>query len=105
LPDFPRHSRHSASRAPPSRAALASEPTDVLARLGRGEDVDPSEYTFRAAAQIETTAPEVDWLNKGIFISAADLQAAVVTCETYLVKWAAARRLALGQLGDAEKLR
>jgi hypothetical protein len=39
---------------------------DVLGRLGRGEPVDPSEYTFRAATQIETTAPRLDWLNKGV---------------------------------------
>ena len=31
-------------------------PADVLARLGRGEDVDPSEYTFRTSTQIETAA-------------------------------------------------
>ena len=52
-------------------------PAEVLARLGRGEDVDPSEYTFRAATQIETAAPELDWLNKGIFISVAGRQAAM----------------------------
>jgi muconolactone delta-isomerase len=60
-------------------------PTEVLARLGRGEDVDPSEYTFRAATQIETAAPELDWLNKGVFISVAGRQAARVIYETYLV--------------------
>src|ERR1700704_2930491 len=30
---------------------------EVLARLGRGEDVDASEYTFRTLTQIETAAP------------------------------------------------
>ena len=40
---------------------------DVLARLGRGEDVDASEYTFRTSTRIETAAPELDWLNKGRF--------------------------------------
>jgi muconolactone delta-isomerase len=60
-------------------------PAEVLARLGRGEDVDPSEYTFRAATQIETAAPELDWLNKGVFISVAARQAARVIYETYLV--------------------
>ena len=44
---------------------------EVLARLGRGEDVDASEYTFRTSTQIETAAPELDWLNKGVFISVA----------------------------------
>ena len=30
---------------------------EVLARLGRGEDVEASEYTFRTSTQIETAAP------------------------------------------------
>jgi muconolactone delta-isomerase len=58
---------------------------EVLARLGRGEDVDASEYTFRTATQIETAAPDLDWLNKGVFISVAGRQAEGVIYETYLV--------------------
>jgi muconolactone delta-isomerase len=58
---------------------------EVLARLGRGEDVDPGEYTFRASTRIETAATDLDWLNKGIFISVAGRQAAGVIYETYLV--------------------
>ena len=41
---------------------------EVLGRLGRGEPVDASEYTFRTATQIETAAAHLDWLNKGVFI-------------------------------------
>jgi hypothetical protein len=48
---------------------------EVLARLGRGEDVDASEYTFRTSTQIETAAPDLDWLNKGVFISVGGRQA------------------------------
>ena len=59
---------------------------EVLARLGRGEDVDPSEYTFRTSTQIETAAPRLDWLNKGIFISVGGRQATGVIYETYLVE-------------------
>jgi hypothetical protein len=58
---------------------------DVLARLGAGEDVDASEYTFRTSTQIETAAPALDWLNKGIFISVAGRQPGGVIYETYLV--------------------
>jgi hypothetical protein len=58
---------------------------DVLARLGRGEDVDAGEYTFRTSTQIETAAPDLDWLNKGVFISVAGRQAGGVIYETYLV--------------------
>jgi hypothetical protein len=59
---------------------------DVLARLGRGEDVNASEYTFRTSTQIETAAPELDWLNKGVFISVGARQADGVIYETYLVE-------------------
>ena len=58
---------------------------EVLARLARGEDVDASEYTFRTSTQIETAAPRLDWLNKGIFISVGGRQADGVIYETYLV--------------------
>ena len=59
---------------------------DVLERLARGEDVDASEYTFRTSTQIETAAPRLDWLNKGIFISVGGRQATGVIYETYLVE-------------------
>lgn len=36
---------------------------DVLARIQRGEDIDPSEYYFRTAAMFETAAAPYDWLN------------------------------------------
>ena len=60
-------------------------PAEVLARLGRGEEVDPSEYTFRAATQIETAAPALGWLNNGIFVSVGGRQREGVVYETYLV--------------------
>ena len=59
---------------------------DVLARLARGEDVDASEYTFRTATQIETAAPELDWLNKGVFVSVGGRWPGGVAYETYLVR-------------------
>ena len=58
---------------------------DVLARLARGEEVDPSQYTFRTSTQIETGAPALDWLNKGVFISVGARQPDRVIYETYLV--------------------
>ncbi len=59
---------------------------EVLARLGRGEDVDASEYTFRTSTQIETAAPQLDGLNKGVFISVGGRQPEGVIYETYLVE-------------------
>jgi uncharacterized protein DUF3237 len=67
-----------------SRSVRHGRP-EVLARLGRGEDVDPGEYTFRASTQIETAAPALDWLNKGVFISVGGRQPGGVIYETYLV--------------------
>jgi len=58
---------------------------EVLARLARGEDVDASEYTFRTSTQIEAAAPELDWLNKGVFVSVGGRQPSGVIYETYLV--------------------
>jgi hypothetical protein len=58
---------------------------DVLGRLERGEQVDASEYTFRTSTRIETAAPDLDWLNKGVFISVGGRRAAGVIYETYLV--------------------
>jgi Protein of unknown function (DUF3237) len=58
---------------------------DVLERLARGEDVSASEYTFRTSTQIETAAPALDWLNKGVFISVGARQPGAVIYETYLV--------------------
>jgi hypothetical protein len=59
---------------------------EVLARLGRGEDVDASEYVFRTSTQIETASLDLDWLNKGIFISVGGRQVGGVIYETFLVE-------------------
>jgi Protein of unknown function (DUF3237) len=58
---------------------------EVLERLGRGEDVDASEYTFRTWTQIETASARLDWLNKGVFISVGGRRPGSVIYETYLV--------------------
>jgi hypothetical protein len=58
---------------------------EVLARLGRGGDVDASEYTFRTSTQIETASRDLDWLNKGVFISVGGRRQGAVIYETYLV--------------------
>ena len=59
---------------------------EVLARLARGENVDASEYTFRTWTQVETAAPRLDWLNKGVFVSVGGRRPGGVTYETYLVE-------------------
>jgi hypothetical protein len=67
-----------------SRSVRHGSP-EVLARLAAGEQVDPTEYTFRTATRIETAEPVLEWVNKGVFVSVGARSAAGVTYETYLV--------------------
>ena len=64
---------------------LSHGSAEVLARLARDEDVDASEYTFRTSTRIEAAAPELAWLNKGVFISVGGRRPGAVVYETYLV--------------------
>jgi hypothetical protein len=68
-----------------SRAVRHGTP-QVLARLAGGEDVDASEYTFRTSSQIASGAPDLDWLNKGVFIGVGGRRPGGVIYETYLVE-------------------
>jgi len=47
---------------------LRHGPAAVMARLDRGEAVDPSEYYFRTAVGFETAAPAYAWLNSIIAV-------------------------------------
>ncbi len=46
-------------------------PADVLARIARGEVVDPSLYYFRTAPMFETGAAQYDWLNRTVAVCSA----------------------------------
>jgi hypothetical protein len=59
---------------------------EVLSRLNSGEDVDASEYVFRASTQVETAGPGSDWMNKSVFISVGGRQPGGVIYEIYLVE-------------------
>jgi Protein of unknown function (DUF3237) len=39
-------------------------PADVMARLDRGEAVDPARYYFRTTPQFETASAKYDWINR-----------------------------------------
>src|SRR3954470_1637630 len=87
-----RHRRHSLRAADRRRRSAlraitkrARRPPEVLARLARGEEVDASDYTFRAATEIETASRDLDWLNKGVFISVGARTPTSVIYDTYLV--------------------
>lgn len=43
-------------------------PSDVLARIADGDEVDPAEYYFRTTPQFEAPAGRYDWLNRSVFV-------------------------------------
>ena len=51
-----------------SSRGLRHGPPEVLARLARGEPVDPGAYYFRTALRFETGAPDLDWMNRVLAI-------------------------------------
>lgn len=48
---------------------LRHGPPEVIARVGRGEAVDPGQYYFRTLMRFETAAPGYDWLNRVLAIA------------------------------------
>jgi Protein of unknown function (DUF3237) len=47
-------------------------PPEVLARLNRGEHVDPASYYFRSAATFETSSSEDAWLTRAIILGTGE---------------------------------
>ena len=60
-------------------------PPDVLARLGRGEPVDPAAYYFRTAPRFETGAPSYAWLNDVVAVGSAVRRRDAVILDFYAV--------------------
>jgi hypothetical protein len=48
---------------------LRHGPPEVIARVSRGENVDPSLYYFRTIMRYETSELSLDWLNRMIAIA------------------------------------
>jgi hypothetical protein len=60
-------------------------PPDVLARLGRGEDVDPALYYFRTAMRFETGHPSADWMNRILALAKGAREKNAVKLDVYEV--------------------
>ena len=58
---------------------------DVLARLGRGEDVDPSLYYFRTVMRFETAHPAIDWMNRILALAKGAREKNAVRLDVYEV--------------------
>ena len=48
--------------------ALRCGAPDAMARLARGEPVDPAEIYFRCAPRFETASLALGWINERLFI-------------------------------------
>lgn len=58
---------------------------EVLARLGKGEKVDPAEYYMRTYATFEVTGEKYTWLAKSIFVATGMRNANSVILRFYRV--------------------
>ena len=50
---------------------LRRAPAEVMARLARGEPVDPALVYFRTVPSFEAPAGAYDWLNRSLFVASA----------------------------------
>ncbi len=48
--------------------AIRTGPPELMARLVRGETVDPSQIYFRCSPQFETAAPALQWITERLFV-------------------------------------
>jgi hypothetical protein len=61
-------------------------PADVIARLGRGEAVDPADYYFRIAIRFETADPALGWMNRVLAVGVGQRPPAGPTYDVYVVR-------------------
>lgn len=55
-----------------SNVGIRHAAPSVMEKLNAGEEVDPSEVYFRAVPKFETSAPELQWLTRSIFIATGE---------------------------------
>ena len=65
---------------------LRHGPPDVIARLARGETVDPSLYYFRTVMRFETADPALDWLNRILALARGQREANAVRLDVFEVE-------------------
>ena len=64
---------------------LRHGPPEVLAKLARGDSVDPSLYYFRTVMRFETADPALDWLNRILALARGQREARAVRIDVYEV--------------------
>ncbi|WP_106400344.1 DUF3237 family protein [Actinocorallia populi] len=58
-------------------------PPEVLDRLSRGQEVDPSEYYFRLTLRFETSHPDYAWLGRTVAVATGRREADAVAYDAY----------------------
>jgi Protein of unknown function (DUF3237) len=56
---------------------------EVLERLARGEEVAPTEYTFRTTVSIETSDASLAWMNNSVFVAVGGRRTNGVAYDVY----------------------
>ncbi|VWX63662.1 conserved hypothetical protein [Burkholderiales bacterium 8X] len=65
--------------------AVRSAPVEVMAKLMRGEAVDPSQIYFRCSPSFETTSPTLKWICERMFVGAGVRHPAQVVMRFFLL--------------------
>ncbi len=60
-------------------------PAEVIAAVGRGEEVDPSAYYMRTHARLESGHPDYAWVNRTLFVGTGARKAQAVVISLYAV--------------------
>lgn len=61
-------------------------PREIVERMARGEDVDPSLYYMRSTPWFETSAAKYDWLNRTICVASGARRPDCVELDFFEVK-------------------
>lgn len=69
-----------------SYSGIRTGTAEVLARLGKGEAVDPSDYYFRVAIRFETGAAELAWMNRVLAVGVGQRPPAGPRYDVYAIR-------------------
>lgn len=64
---------------------LRHGPEHTMARLAKGEPVNPKDYYFRTMAELETAAPKYTWLNRTLVVGSGMRHGDELTTDFYTV--------------------
>lgn len=67
-------------------AGVRTAPKEIIDRLSRGEDVDPSLYYFRTSPRFTVTAGPHEWLRRSMFVARGIRKPDHVVVDFYIVE-------------------